>query len=816
MPVAWTSSFRINSGSAGLFRGNHVAALPDGGFVAVWAEAGTDAIMARRFDDEGAPVGEQFRVGTALTAAEDDPVVAAHDGGFVVMWVDDASTTERITGQRFDSQGRPVGAEFRVDDAEDFQGAFSVSIATLADGGFVAVWFDRNGGTGGSEVRARIYGPDGDASGEAFQVGLVERAADAEPWVSPLPDGGFVVAHAQDGATVRRFDAEGQPVGQPLSIGGGGWGARVAALADGSVALVWEDWDEGFALTVQVVAADASPGAPLRLSEGPVSDPVLAAVPGGLAVAWLQDERLWLQELDAGGAPLGPVIAVDEGAGRPRDPAVTLLEDGSYVVTWRHDSVAGALHGVFGRRFEPGYDGVSQPEPTPSTDGADWISGTFDDDLIDALDGDDWVWGLGGDDTLVGGPGADVLSGGSGADVHRIVSAAESSPTAFDTLRGFESGVDRLELLDAEAGRLFLMHAGGATYVYFAPGPEGYRGVVYSDRPVHASDLTGGDQGVTIYGDAFSNVLRGGDGADLIVGGDAGDEIVGGLGADVIHGGGAFNTYIYRWVEESTFGGYDVIVGLGRGDSIDIQALEEAGFTNLALARLARSTFVYFGRPGEPAYAGVIQVIGEVQASDLFGASAGVVMYGTGEADALLGHGQDDAILGGGGADLIRGGRGADSLWGGRGADLFHYLSVSDSRTEDGYDVIHDFEVGQDLIDLRSPAQEVIISHFGGSSFIYFDRQNDGRFNSVIVVANTLLTQEDVLVRGEAPSADWPGVAIGAESDPLVLPEEAEAKGVGGEPLVLPAPVSTQSDGHHLGLGRHRPAEAAATVDWLL
>ena len=70
------------------------------------------------------------------------------------------------------------------------------------------------------------------------------------------------------------------------------------------------------------------------------------------------------------------------------------------------------------------------------------------------------------------------------------------------------------------------------------------------------------------------------------------------------------------------------------------------------------------------------------------------VIYGMGGADTLLGGGGRDKIIGGPGDDIIDGGIGRDWLKGAKGADVF-ILNDRSSK-----DVIMDFEVGVDLIDV--------------------------------------------------------------------------------------------------------------------
>ena len=92
-----------------------VAALTGGGFVVVWTEengdGNGDGIRAAIFDNDGDIQGTAFTVNAPAagvqTAAD---VVALDDGGFVVVWDDNAAGVLR--GQRFDASGNKVGDEF--------------------------------------------------------------------------------------------------------------------------------------------------------------------------------------------------------------------------------------------------------------------------------------------------------------------------------------------------------------------------------------------------------------------------------------------------------------------------------------------------------------------------------------------------------------------------------------------------------------------------------------------------------------------------------------------------------------------------------
>ena len=97
--------------------------------------------------------------------------------------------------------------------------------------------------------------------------------------------------------------------------------------------------------------------------------------------------------------------------------------------------------------------------------------------------------------------------------------------------------------------------------------------------------------------------------------------------------------------------------------------------------------------------------------------------------EIVSGHG-DDTIRGGDGADEIKGGRLADVLNGGAGADVFVYGVKQDSSTG-ASDVIQDFEVGIDQIDLSGVASGLVFvgtaAFSGTANEVRYDIAGNGR-----------------------------------------------------------------------------------------
>lgn len=197
--------FRVDSYPTGNRFHPAVAMDPNGGFVVTWysyGSSGTDSdgtsVQAQRYDANGAPVGGEFQVNAYTTGRQGSPAVAVTaQGDFVIVWnsaVPDGTNSYAwsLWAQRYDASGAPLGAEFQVD--EGITGSpGSPSIATDSEHYFVA-WVSLDGTTNDSnEIYARQFALDGVASGPQFRVNTVTATYQLNPRISSDPEGNFVV-----------------------------------------------------------------------------------------------------------------------------------------------------------------------------------------------------------------------------------------------------------------------------------------------------------------------------------------------------------------------------------------------------------------------------------------------------------------------------------------------------------------------------------------------------------------------------------------------------------------------------------------------
>lgn len=362
-----------------------------------------------------------------------------------------------------------------------------------------------------------------------------------------------------------------------------------------------------------------------------------------------------------------------------------------------------------------GNGGKNKLKGTPGTDsltglaGNDVLRGLPCDDLIESGTGNDKAFGgrdrdtlLGNqnNDTLKGGPGRDILRGGLGLDILR-------GNDGVDYLRAGR-GKDRLfggrnrDIIEGNLGDDRIGGNGGADVINAGGGSDLVKGGPKGDR------IAGRGKKDTIGGGRGDDFIRANAGADDVQGGSGNDIIYGGIGADVIKGNA----------------GNDFLEG-GRGDD----TLRGRGGDDLLIGMENRD---FLGGGGGD--------------DDLFGRGGRDTLAGRKGNDVLVGGRRRDRLNGGAGGDIVNGGRGGDTMLGGKGADTFVM-----TRVEDKGDVILDFSVDQDVIDLtrifNSPEysapnafdQYVRLRSVGADTIVQIDANGSAagrQFTTVLLIQN--------------------------------------------------------------------------------
>lgn len=183
--------------------------------------------------------------------------------------------------------------------------------------------------------------------------------------------------------------------------------------------------------------------------------------------------------------------------------------------------------------------------------------------------------------------------------------------------------------------------------------------------------LNGGQGNDTLIGGAGNDILFGGNGSDTLDGGDGNDVLSAGGGADVMSGGSGNDMF---FVDSAG----DTVADTSGADKVFVS-------TNWGLGAGAAIELILINNAGD------IAVTGNETANRMVG--------GTGN-NTLNGAGGNDRLEGGEGNDTLIGGAGLDILYGGEGDDTFELETPGDSPTGSGRDVIKDFIIGHDKIDV--------------------------------------------------------------------------------------------------------------------
>lgn len=381
-----SSQLQANSYTTGNQRNAAVAIAPGGGFIVVWDSDGSpepfsavESIQMRRFSASGAPLAGQLQVNTYTTDRQRTPAVAVDPlGNFVVVWdsygsFEDDDDRASIQGQRFASDGNPIGGEFQVN---SYTTSYQVrpAIAMADDGSFVVVW-DSYGSVGTDDyisVQGQLHDPDGLPIGGQFQVNSYTTNIQRFAAVASEPNGDFVVVWESYGSLDgdplfsiqgQRFDGTPLPVGAEFHVNTYTAGSQrfpaVAVDATGGFVVAWASYgsngDDTDSSSVQLQRYDSAgnaQGGEVQVNAytaGFQGFPAVAMdASGGFVVAWAgsgfpggDDDpgSIQAQSFDAAGAFQGAELQVNTFTIGDQDyPGIAMNAEGQFVVVWQSSS----------------------------------------------------------------------------------------------------------------------------------------------------------------------------------------------------------------------------------------------------------------------------------------------------------------------------------------------------------------------------------------------------------------------------------------------------------------------------------------------
>ena len=597
----------------------------------------------------------------------------------------------------------PTGPEFQISsytyDRYPYNHQLDPDIATLADGGFVVTW--HSAGQDGSEwgVYGQRYDASGVAAGPEFQVNTYTSNNQYNPVVAALADGGFVViwqSDHQDGSYTgvygQRYDAAGIVVGPEFRVDGSAYdyhrSPAITALADGGFVVTWTSNSLGASdygiFGQRYDAAGVAVGPEFQVntyaSSYQQNPSVTALADGGFVVTWQsrgQDGNfngIFGQRYDAAGSAVGLEFQVNTYWNLDqREPAVTALADGGFVVTWE-STQDGSNTGIYGQRYDAAGVAVG-PEFQINT----YTNDFQEDPAVAALADGGFVvtWRSFGQD-------------GSGGGIYgqRYDAAGVAVGTEFQVNTYTDGGQRRSAIT---------VLADGGFIVTWDSDPENrnFRGI-YGQHYAPQLFGTAGDDAMTdtiganrMNGRDGNDTLMGEEGDDTILGGSQEDSLVGGAGNDLLRGEAGFDTL-------DGGDGDDVLDGGLQADRLYGRTGDDTLSGGAGQDRL-------FGGAGDD------NLDGGDGDDRLFGHTGDDTLQGGAGNDRLFGLGGNDLLEGGDGDDTLEGGNLYDTLIGGAGDDLMTGGMHADRFVfADGHgdDTITDFNAANVLekIDLSAVA----------------------------------------------------------------------------------------------------------------
>ena len=458
---------------------------------------------------------------------------------WVVASAQGTDTLDSIEAIQFSDGAVVPGTEFRINSttAGDQK---APSLATLRDGGSVAVWSSGGDGYGnGATIFAQRFDANGVAVGDETAVDLQPAVARSYAWVAALQDGGYVVTWAANSGSDtnslydvhgQRFDAAGNRVGGDFVVNSLTAGFQyqsadgLAGLADGGFVVVWDsDGDPalgggaasrgGGAWFRTYDAAGTPTGAPRLLegTNGPAYPVTTGLADGGAVVVWTGSYGVTQQRFDAFAQPQGGAVAVGYGA----NAAVTALRDGGWAVLW-FDYQRGVVTQVFGSA------GAALGSPTPVEPAPAQLGAA---PHLEALPDGGFVaaWLM-----------SDYAAGLNSLYLQRFDAAGHATgPATMMHSQPYASFPTPFGLAALPDGGVLVSW----------PAPDGSGTGIWAQR--FDSQGVAQSSGTALAGDAHDNAIHFSGATPMVLtGNDGNDTLQGGSGADVLDGGAGHDTAI--------------------------------------------------------------------------------------------------------------------------------------------------------------------------------------------------------------------------------------------------------------------------------
>jgi parallel beta-helix repeat protein len=312
-------------------------------------------------------------------------------GQFITATVSDpdGNTSEFSTGLEIDSGALSIpiktGEEFLIN-TETNNNQTDPAIAALNDGGFVVVWESKGQDGSGDGIYAQRYDRDNNPIHSEFPVNTHTHVDQGDPAITALNDGGFVIVWASEGQDgsgngiyAQRYDRDNNPIHSEFPVNthtlDGQWSPAITNLADGGFLVTWHSDNQdnsSSGIYAQRYDSNSNPiGTEFQVNthtnEAQWDSSVTVLTDGSFVISWTSNDRdgnsgsISAQRYDREGNGIVEEFQVNvETIDNQWDSSLTALQDGGFLVTWQSTHQDGSGLGVYGRRFDRDGNAISR------------------------------------------------------------------------------------------------------------------------------------------------------------------------------------------------------------------------------------------------------------------------------------------------------------------------------------------------------------------------------------------------------------------------------------------------------------------------
>ncbi len=266
-----TNDFRVDQ-SPDIGSDPSIAVDSDNHVIITWEETrGNDDIFVRIFDSTGNPLTNEYRVDQDLGTNEAGQPVIATDGNnnFIIAWTDYRNGNGDIFARRFNINGAPLGNEFRIDQDTVLNHAETPKIATDSNNNFIITWMDYR--SGHADIFARIFNNNGVPLSDEFRVNQFTDFSPGEeaddPAIATDSNNHIIITwedprFGEDNVFARIFDNTGNPLTNDFRVDQSpdiGSNPSIAVDSDNHIIITWEETRENGDIFVRIFDSTGKP-----------------------------------------------------------------------------------------------------------------------------------------------------------------------------------------------------------------------------------------------------------------------------------------------------------------------------------------------------------------------------------------------------------------------------------------------------------------------------------------------------------------------------------------------------------------------------